>query len=81
LLDWLKYAQSETPGIKLGFSKGEAAEMDTMIEAAWQESVEEELNRRLAARGLTLEIQQANAIQPQTRDIRDKSDTHVECNR
>ena len=25
LLDWLKYAQSETTGIRLGFSKGEAA--------------------------------------------------------
>ena len=28
LLDWLKYAQSETTGIKLGFSKGEVAEID-----------------------------------------------------
>ena len=54
LLDWLKYAQSETTGIKLGFSKGEVAEMDAQIEAAWQETVEAEVNRRLAARGLTL---------------------------
>lgn len=52
LLDWLKYAQSETTGIKLGFSKGELAEMDAQIDAAWQESVEEEVKRRLAARGL-----------------------------
>jgi len=55
LLDWLKYAQSETTGIKLGFSKGELAEVDAQIDAAWRESVEEEVNRRLAARGLALE--------------------------
>ena len=35
LLDWLKYAQSETTGIKLGFSKGEVAEMDAQIDAAF----------------------------------------------
>lgn len=58
LLDWLKYAQGETTGIKLGFSKGEVAELDAQIDAAWRESVEEEVNRRLAARGLTLEVQQ-----------------------
>ena len=56
LLDWLKYAQSETTGIKLGFSKGEVAEMDAQIDAALRESVEEEVNRRLAARGLTREL-------------------------
>jgi len=28
LLDWLKYAQSDTTGIKLGFSRGEVAEID-----------------------------------------------------
>ena len=50
LLDWLKFAQSETTGIKLGFSKGEVAEIDETIHRAWQESVEEEVNRRLAAR-------------------------------
>lgn len=65
VLDWLKYAQSETTGIKLGFSKGEVAEMDAQIDAAWRESVEEEVNRRLAARGLTLEVQQANGKQQQ----------------
>jgi hypothetical protein len=65
LLDWLKYAQSETTGIKLGFSKGEVAEMDAQIDAAWRESVEEEVNRRLAARGLTLEVQQNNGSQKQ----------------
>jgi hypothetical protein len=59
LLDWLKYAQSETTGIKLGFSKGEAAELDAQIEAAWRESVEEEVNRRLTQRGLP-EVQPAN---------------------
>jgi hypothetical protein len=55
LLDWLKYAQSETTGIKVGFSQGEVAEMDAQIDAAWRESVEAEVERRLAARGLTLE--------------------------
>jgi hypothetical protein len=55
LLDWLKYAQSETTGIKLGFSKGEADELDAEIHRAWQESVEEEVNRRLAVRGFILE--------------------------
>jgi hypothetical protein len=55
VLDWLKYAQSETTGIKLGFSKGEVAEIIAQIDAVWQESVEEEVNRRLAARGLTIE--------------------------
>ena len=58
LLDWLKYAQSETTGIKVGFSQGEVAELDAQIDAAWRESVEAEVNRRLAARGLTLEVQQ-----------------------
>ena len=55
LLDWLKYAQSETTGIKLGLSTMDPAEIDASIEAAWQKSVEEEVNRRLAARGLTFE--------------------------
>lgn len=55
LLDWLKYAQSETTGIKLGFSKGEVAEMDAQIDAAMRELVDEEVNRRLAARGLAIE--------------------------
>ena len=31
LLDWLEYAQSETTGFKLGFSKGEIAELDAQI--------------------------------------------------
>ena len=52
LLDWLKYAQSETTGIKLGFSKGEVAELDAQIDAAMREAVDEEVNRRLAERGL-----------------------------
>ena len=65
LLDWLKYAQSETTGIKLGFSKGEVDEIDATINRAWQESVEDEVNRRLAARGLTLEVQQNNGSQRQ----------------
>ena len=71
LLDWLKYAQSETTGIKLGFSRGEVAEMDAQIDAAWRESVEEEVNRRLAARGLTVEVQQTNGNERQSRDARD----------
>ena len=52
MIQFTKTAQSETTGIKLGFSKGEVAEMDAQIDAAWRESVEEEVNRRLAARGL-----------------------------
>jgi hypothetical protein len=36
VLDWLKYAQSEKTGVRLGSSKGEVAEMDAQIEAAWQ---------------------------------------------
>lgn len=55
VLDWLKYAQSETTGIKLGYSKGELAELDAQFQTIWQETVEEEVNRRLAARGFTLE--------------------------
>ena len=55
VLDWLKYAQSETTGIRLGFSRGEVAEIDAQIDAAWRESVEEEVNRRLAERGRALE--------------------------
>lgn len=72
LLDWLKYAQSETTGIKLGFSKGEVAELDVQFEALWRESVEEEVNRRLAARGLTEETQQANGNGRQSRDARER---------
>jgi hypothetical protein len=68
LLDWLKYAQSETTGIKLGFSKGDAAELDAQIDAAWRETVEEEVNRRLAAQRLTLEVEQGNVNQRQIRN-------------
>src|SRR5687768_6116814 len=68
LLDWLKYVQSETTGIKLGYSKGELAELDVQFETLWRQSVEEEVNRRLAARGLTLEAQQANGNGRQSRD-------------
>jgi hypothetical protein len=80
LLDRLKYAQSETTGIKLGFSKGEVAEMDAQIDAVWQESVEEEVNRRLAARGLTGEVQQADLGQQQQRNGRNghtKAASHI----
>jgi hypothetical protein len=38
LLDWLKYAQSETTGIKVGFSRGEVAELDAQIDTAWRGS-------------------------------------------
>lgn len=65
VLDWLKYAQSETTGIKLGFSKGEVAELDAQIDAALREAVDEEVNRRLAERGLTLEVQHNNGSQRQ----------------
>ena len=65
VLDWLKYAQSETTGIKLGHSKEELAQLDAQFEAIWQQSVEEEVNRRLAARGLAVESQQANGTQRQ----------------
>jgi len=67
VLDWLKYAQSETTGIKLGFSKGEADEIDATINRAWQESVEAEVNRRLAERERTLEVPQANVSTHQIR--------------
>lgn len=69
VLDWLKYAQSETTGIKLGFSKGEVAEMDAQIDAALRELVDEEVNRRLAARGLTVKVQQANNSQLQMYEV------------
>jgi hypothetical protein len=71
LLDWLKYAQSETTGIKLGYSRGEVAEMNAQIDAAWRESVEAEVNRRLGERGLTTEVQPANISQRQIRAGRD----------
>jgi hypothetical protein len=56
VLDWLKFARSETTGIKLGFSRGEVAEMDAQIDAAWRESVEAEVNRRLAERDATIDV-------------------------
>ena len=68
VLDWLKYAQSETTGIKVGFSQGEVAEMDAQIDAAWRESVEAEVNRRLAVRGLTVQVPQNNGSQRQIRE-------------
>lgn len=74
LLDWLKYAQSETTGIKLGFSKGELAELDAKIDATMREIVDAEVNRRLAARGVTLEVQQNNGNQ---RPIRDAGDSLI----
>lgn len=51
MLDWRTYVRSETTGIKLGISRGEVAEMDAMIEATWQQAVEEEVNRRGTATG------------------------------
>lgn len=45
LLDWLKYAQSETTGIKLSFSRDEVDELGVEINRAWQESVQDEVNR------------------------------------
>lgn len=80
LLDWLKYAQSETIGIKLGFSTGEVAQMEAQIEAAWQETVEEEVNRRLAARGLTVPIQQADMGQQRIREGRESNSLVLTAN-
>jgi hypothetical protein len=60
VLDWLKYAQSETTGIRLGFSRGEVQTMNAEFESLWQESVETEVNRCLAQRGITVEVQQPN---------------------
>jgi hypothetical protein len=65
LLDWLKFAQSETTGIKLGYSRGEVETMNAEFESVWQEAVETEVNRRLAERGLTVEVQQNNGSQRQ----------------
>jgi hypothetical protein len=64
VLDWLKFAQSETTGIKL-YSKDEVQAMNAEFESVWQEAVEAEVNRRLAERGLTIEVQQANISKPQ----------------
>ena len=52
VLDWLKFAQSETTGIRLGFSHGEVQAMNAEFESLWQDSVEAEVDRRLAERGL-----------------------------
>lgn len=71
VLDWLKFAQSETTGIKLGLSTMDPAEIDASIEAAWQEEVEAEVNRRLAERGLTMEVQQGNGSQRQIREAKE----------
>ena len=60
VLDWLKYVQSETTGVRLGFSRGEVQAMNAEFESLWQESVEAEVNRRLAVRGLTGEVQQVD---------------------
>jgi len=64
VLDWLKFAQSETTGIKLGFSRGELDTMHAEIESAWRESIEAEVNRRLAERGLTIEVHQHTVSKP-----------------
>jgi hypothetical protein len=72
LLDWLKYEQSETTGIEFGVSKGEVAELDVQFEALWRESVKEEVNRRLAARELTVKVQQPNENGRQNRDARER---------
>jgi hypothetical protein len=68
--DWLKFAQSETTGIKL-LSKDKVQKMNAEFESIWQEAVEEEVQRRLAARGLTLEVQQANGNGRQSCEARD----------
>ena len=44
----------------MGFSRGEVAAMNAEFESLWQESVEAEVNRRLAARGFAMEVQQAH---------------------
>jgi hypothetical protein len=51
---FLKFAQRETTGIKLGFSRDEVEPMNAEMESIWEESVEAEVNRRLAARKLPL---------------------------
>jgi len=66
VLDWLKYVQSETTGIKL-YSKDEVQAMNAQFESLWQEAVETEVNRRLALRGLTMEGQQVNGSERQIR--------------
>jgi len=71
VLDWLKYPQSETTGIKLGFSRGEVEAMNARFESAWRESADAEVNRRLASRGFTTEGQPANRGQRQIRASRD----------
>ena len=77
MLDWLKYAQSETTGFKLGFSRGEAAELDAQMDALWQESVEEEVNRRLAERGLPWKF--SNLMETGDRAAMRNSDTRFSC--
>ena len=57
VLDWLKFAQSETTGIKL-YSKDEVQKTNAEFESIWQESVDAEVNRRLAERERTLEVRQ-----------------------
>jgi hypothetical protein len=64
VLDWLKFAQSETTGIKL-YSKDEVQAMNAEFESVWQEAVEAEVNRRLAERGLTLDVEESNGSQRQ----------------
>ena len=63
VLDWLKFAQTETTGIQLKYSRDEVEAMDAAMDAAWRESVEAEVNRRLAERERTIEVQQANLTQ------------------
>jgi hypothetical protein len=67
----LKYVQSETTEIRLGFSRGEVAEMEAKIHRTWRESVETEVNRRLAERGHATEVQQANGSKRQISADRD----------
>jgi hypothetical protein len=63
VLDWLKFAQSETTGIKL-YSKDEVQAMNAEFESIGQEAVETEVNRRLAERERTIKVQQSqpNAV-------------------
>lgn len=46
--------------------------MDAQFDAIWQQAVEEEVNRRLAALGLTMEVQQANLSQRQNASLRNQ---------
>jgi hypothetical protein len=79
VLDWLKFAQSETTGIKLGFSRGEVEAINAEFESAWRESVEAEVNRRLAERERAIEVQQADISQRDQLEEISPVFTHLRC--